>query len=495
MVDEVYEAWRQDVLAGRASLMVSASAAEVAALSSRARLDRLAAGEVEPDGLPLHDGNRAGRGDVVVTRANRRLLTVRGGRDFVKNGDLWQVTERLPNGDLTVRSLNHAGQVRLPAAYAAAHVELGYATTVHRAQGMTVDTSHVLVDKTMCRESLYVAMSRGRLANRAYVVTDEVLEIDLHVPPGPRLDGPTVLQGVLAREGSERSATETLRDTLESAESLATLVPRYVDALTRAVITAELEEAVRAGLRDAGGRALEQSAAEAPGWRQLLLACAGERPRERVAEAVRSRLLDAAEVQDLAAVLAWRVARLDDVGQPRAKDDAARFRPPWLMPSPPGLASDPVGVWARLQDRLVMARVESLVEQLATDALEWAHGIRPRPETGPARDAWERDAALVVAYRDQHRLPNGAGPLGQRPPGVRGDGGYAAVQAAWQRLLPERTPVAAPAGSVNERLQALSRRPVPARGEPALQVSSRAGRTPPEPPPPRPAHTQQGSRW
>jgi conjugative relaxase-like TrwC/TraI family protein len=500
MVEDVYDAWRQDVLAGRASLMVSASAREVADLSSRARIDRIAAGEVEPDGLVLHDGNRAGPGDVVVTRANRRLLTVHGRRDFVKNGDLWQVTERLPNGDLNVRSLNHAGRVRLPAAYAAAHVELGYATTVHRAQGMTVDTCHVLVDKSMCRESLYVAMSRGRLANRAYVVTDEALEVDLHVPPGPRLDGVTVLRSVLAREGSERSATETLRDTLESAESLATLVPRYVDALTRAAITAELEEAVRAGLRDAGGRALEQSAADAPGWLQLLLACAGEPPRERVAEAVRSRLMDAAEVQDVAAVLAWRVIRLGDDEGPGengvgSNHDRARFRPPWLMPPPTGLAPDPVGVWAIHQDRLVTARVESLVEQLATNAPEWAHGIRPRPEPSSARDAWERDAALVVAYRDQHRLPDGAGPVGQRPPGARCDDGYAAVRAAWLRLLPEHPPVTAPAGSVNERLQALAPRPVPADRVSALQRSSRAGRTPSEPPPPRPAHTHQAPRW
>jgi hypothetical protein len=144
----------------------------------------------------------------------------------------------------------------------------------------------VLVDKTMCRESLYVAMSRGRLANRAYIVTDESLEVDLHVLPGPRLDGLTVLRAVLAREGSERSATETLRDILESAESLAILVPRYLDALTRATLATELEEAVRAGLRDAGGRALEHRAAQAPGWRQLLMACAGQRPRELVAGAV-----------------------------------------------------------------------------------------------------------------------------------------------------------------------------------------------------------------
>ena len=167
-----------------------------------------------------------------------------------------------------------AVRVRLPAEYAAAHVELGYATTVHRAQGMTVDTAHVLVDASMCRESLYVAMSRGRTGNHAYVVTDEMLDVDLHHQPAPRLDAVGVLTGVLAREGSERSATETIQDALAAAESLSTLVPRYLDALTRAAVVPEVEAAVRAGLREAGGPALEREASRVAG-----LASAADRRR------------------------------------------------------------------------------------------------------------------------------------------------------------------------------------------------------------------------
>jgi hypothetical protein len=124
-------------------------------------------------------------------------------------------------------------------------------------------------------------------ANRAYVVTDEALDVDLHVPPGPPLDALDVLRGVLARESSEHSATETISETLQAAESLATLVPQYLDAFARAVITDDLEAAVRAGLRDAGGRELEDRVSASPAWRQLLLACAGDEHRALVAEAVR----------------------------------------------------------------------------------------------------------------------------------------------------------------------------------------------------------------
>jgi len=60
MIDEIYDGWSADLAAGRVSLMVSASTAEVAALSARARRDRVVAGAVESDGLALHDGKPGG---------------------------------------------------------------------------------------------------------------------------------------------------------------------------------------------------------------------------------------------------------------------------------------------------------------------------------------------------------------------------------------------------------------------------------------------------
>ena len=57
----------------------------------------------------------------------------------------------------------------LPAAYVREAVELGYATTIHAAQGVTADTTHGLVDELMTREQLYTMLSRGRTANHLYV--------------------------------------------------------------------------------------------------------------------------------------------------------------------------------------------------------------------------------------------------------------------------------------------------------------------------------------
>ena len=70
----------------------------------------------------------------------------------------------------------------MPAAYVAEHVDLGYATTAHRAQGITVDTSHTLADPATSREALYVAMTRGRDANHAYLTGPGATE-DCHPEP------------------------------------------------------------------------------------------------------------------------------------------------------------------------------------------------------------------------------------------------------------------------------------------------------------------------
>jgi len=105
--------------------------------------------------------------------------------------------------------------------------------------------------------------------------------------PRPPAGRAGCFRGVLAREGSEHSATETISETLEAAEPLATLVPQYVDAFARAVITDDFEAEARAGLRDAGGRDLQDRVSTSPSWRQLLVACAGDEPHQLLAVQLR----------------------------------------------------------------------------------------------------------------------------------------------------------------------------------------------------------------
>ena len=83
--------------------------------------------------------------------------------DWVKNGDRWTVDAVHDNGALSGHPPGAPSRhITLPAGYVAEHVALGYAATVHAAQGITADTCHTVATGEESRQLLYVAMTRGR---------------------------------------------------------------------------------------------------------------------------------------------------------------------------------------------------------------------------------------------------------------------------------------------------------------------------------------------
>ncbi len=125
ILEQAYQAWSEDQAAGKASVLIAETLDTVSQLNTRARTDRILAGEVALDGVRLHDGNEGSRGDLVITRQNDRRLSL--GRGWVKNGDRWTVTRAHDDGSLTVRRAHSKWRttVTLPAAYVAENVELG----------------------------------------------------------------------------------------------------------------------------------------------------------------------------------------------------------------------------------------------------------------------------------------------------------------------------------------------------------------------------------
>ena len=143
--------------------------------------------------------------------------------EFVRNGERWRVVERDLKGALTVEGLQGRGRVTLPPQYVAEHVALGYALTVHKAQGSTVDRGIVLVDEQMTAQQLYVAMSRGREMNAALVV-------EQRCDPGVdilwrsrRLTPVELLANVMRRDGAQRSAHDVARENLAHMEDIGLL--------------------------------------------------------------------------------------------------------------------------------------------------------------------------------------------------------------------------------------------------------------------------------
>mgnify|MGYP000550645172 CR=1 FL=1 len=117
----------------------------------------------------------------------------------------------------------------LPLAYTAAgHVDHAYAGTVHKAQGSTVVTAHVL-GTALARESGYVALSRGRADNRLYLVQGEGhLDVELDLP-APR----------------QRQAYEQAAETLGSSQAKLLALDTAVWGQAAEVLHAELDSTAR----------------------------------------------------------------------------------------------------------------------------------------------------------------------------------------------------------------------------------------------------------
>lgn len=330
MVEQVFTAWREDTTAGKQSIMIASTNETVGKLNDLAQAHAMERGHVHPEhgSVRLHNEARAHVGDVIVTRQNARRLTVNSGQDFVKNGDLWRVSQVHDNGAMTVQHLEHGGKVTLPGSYVAASVELGYASTIHRAQGATVDTAHALVDSSTDRAGAYVALTRGRESNTLYVSLgdgqkrDEVLE---QIASAYERDL-TVHESVDA----VRAEHNNVADLIAQHEDISELaVQKVMAAAVQEGMGRVSEHPVRDGASgmvthhvpaDATADAAEVLSSDA--WGALAhelgeAAREGFDPAALIERAYGRRALhdEGASARDAAAVMAWRVAQIRQQAQ------------------------------------------------------------------------------------------------------------------------------------------------------------------------------------
>jgi ATP-dependent exoDNAse (exonuclease V) alpha subunit len=163
-LDGTVAAWVADVDAGLETTMLAWRRANVAALNARAR-------------AVMADSGRLTGAELVVDgtgyRAGDRIVTLAPGA----NGDTVTSQRGVVTAvDMNTRSLLACmddGREHLlgPDDIAADRLAHGYATTVHRSQGATVDAAHLFADGGG-RELGYVAMSRARQSSHVHVVAD-----------------------------------------------------------------------------------------------------------------------------------------------------------------------------------------------------------------------------------------------------------------------------------------------------------------------------------
>ncbi len=461
--EQAYRGWLADYLDGKDTILMARTEEAARELSRRARDDLIRYGLVaDGPGIRLAHGEQASAGDLIMARRNTRTIQAdEDGRDLA-NRDVLQITRtttgprgrhaevrRLTGRDPTTGHPQWSAPFQIPARYLATHTTLAYATTQHAALGRTTSTAHVLVNGLGDRQGLYVAMSRGRDANHAYCITlPRIADTRPGSRPAPELDRTnrltrehaahpaeqpaadeqepalhpvTVLAGVLARDGSELSATETLQRELSRVDHLGILGGIW-DDITRRAQAAGYEQA----LRDALPIGLAQQALDDPActwlWRTLREAeAAGLDGGQVLQQAVASRSMVGA--RDIARVLDSRVRHMLDA----------------IQPEPPGRWTDRIPCTGSADlDRYLRELAEAMDDRVrrlgehttATEPTWSRQALGPVPGDAVARLDWEQRASLVAAYRERYGYAHPDDPIGPEPSKTSPE-----ARAAWRAAL------------------------------------------------------------
>jgi conjugative relaxase-like TrwC/TraI family protein len=418
-----------DRVDGRSVVVVTGTNDQAAAVSARVRRQLVDLGLVEEDGVLLgRDGCTGGVGDVIACRRNDYTI----GETGVTNRVQYRVAAVHDDGSLSVEPLDASDHdsggeqgagdvatgpapVRLPAGYVAEDVQLGYASTAHAAQGLTVDAAHLVTDGRLDAAGLYVGMTRGRVRNTAHVST---------APDAPDLpagfDGAnqrpsavTVLEGCLERNDANRAATVEQERDHERLTSMANLAGR-VEAVTRHAtrdrMERHLDDLVAHGTLNPEDRARLGADQGAEHLARLLRVVeqAGHDPRQVLHEAVARRGFGDAD--SIAQVLSHRITGgrplpppVPDFGDGRTATIPADVSPEHVR-------------HLEFLARHIQARRDVLGARTAAEAPHWAvEAFGPVPADGTARAEWERRAGIVAGHREATRWEHPHRAIGAMP--------------------------------------------------------------------------------
>ena len=193
MAADALAAYKTDTAAGKDALLVCDTTEMADALNQRIHNERRDAHAPTVTGAR---GHRIGVGDLILTRRNDPIIDLRspnsgtGQPDSVRNGNRWRVAAIDPAGNrVAAERLGDGARAVFENEYLCEHVSLGYAVTVHSAQGVTADTTHAVLGENTTRSLLYVAMTRGRQSNTAHLYERSIgdSEYGHHEPDGTHL--------------------------------------------------------------------------------------------------------------------------------------------------------------------------------------------------------------------------------------------------------------------------------------------------------------------
>jgi conjugative relaxase-like TrwC/TraI family protein len=171
--------WYAATMAGDFTVLIAERRYDVDDLNRRARRHLACAGGLTGAALDVGTLSFQAGDRVMCLRNNRRL--------GVQNGTLGSV-ERVHIAARAVDIRSDDGQLlHLPQQYLDAdHLTYGYARTIHKTQGLTVDRCLILASDTLDHQAGYTALSRGRTENRIYIVAQPEADPEAHFVPRER---------------------------------------------------------------------------------------------------------------------------------------------------------------------------------------------------------------------------------------------------------------------------------------------------------------------
>ena len=161
--DQMALDWHQLHSDGRNAVIGAVHRSDVADLNSRVHTLLEANNELGPLVAEV-EGQRLCVGDKVLGLKNRYDLGI-------LNGDIATVTGADDHALHVERGGGHV--VRLPLDYVAEHLQLAYARTVHKTQGLTCEVALLLGDDALFAEVGYTGLTRGTHENRMYTVVNK----------------------------------------------------------------------------------------------------------------------------------------------------------------------------------------------------------------------------------------------------------------------------------------------------------------------------------
>ena len=273
---------------------------------------------------------------------------------------------------------------------------LGYATTIHAAQGVTADTMHGLVTGQESRQQLYTMLTRGRPANHLYLQV--VGDGDPHTVIRPETVAPRtpteILEQILARDDSPHLSHHPAARTQRPGGPAV----RRPSSATPTACTSPPNSSSDPGPSQTLDRRADQvvpGVTDEPAWPTLradliaLAAETGEHPLVHLHQAALGR--DLSTAGDMAAVLDWRLP------EPAPTDPGPL---PWLPGIPQALHDHPD--WGDY-----LAQRSQLIADLADEVRDHAFQATAQPAWAPPGS---HPSAALIGEIAVWRAANGIDP-------------------------------------------------------------------------------------